>query len=151
MTDVADGPPTAGPGQDPDFDPGALAKTLLHTIRVATLATLNPDGAPFATLTAIGLDADGAPLLLLSRLAAHTQNLERDARLSLLLAQGGSGDPLAHPRLTLTGVAARTTDAAIRSRYLRRNPKAALYADFPDFSFWRVGLGGVHLTHKSVT
>ncbi len=133
------------PRQDPDFDPVGLAKRLLRQIRAATLATLTEDGAPFATLTAVATDYDGSPILLMSRLAAHTRNLERDARLSLLLAQSGSGDPLAHPRLTLLARAARTKDAALRARYLRRNPKAALYADFPDFSFWRAEVSAVHL------
>jgi putative heme iron utilization protein len=137
--------PGPGPGQDQDFDPVGLAKRLLRQIRPATLATLNEDGAPFATLTAVATDHDGAPILLMSRLAQHTRNLERDPRLSLLLAEGGSGDPLAHPRLTLIGAAARSGEPRLRARYLRRNPKAALYADFPDFSFWRVTLASVHL------
>ncbi|MGA8170176.1 MAG: pyridoxamine 5'-phosphate oxidase family protein, partial [Methylocystis sp.] len=144
--DAAPAPPLGpGPGQDPDFDPAGLAKRLLRQIRAATLATLTPDGAPFATLTTIATDYDGSPVLLMSRLAAHTRNLERDPRLSLLLAQGGSGDPMAHPRLTLLATAARTADPAPRARYLRRNPKAALYADFPDFSFWRADIVAVHL------
>jgi len=137
--------PPKDPRQDPDFDPVSLAKRLLRQIRAATLATLTEDGAPFATLTAVATDYDGAPILLMSRLAAHTRNLVRDPRLSLLLAQSGSGDPLAHPRLTLLARAARTKDAALRARYLRRNPKAALYADFPDFSFWRAEVSAVHL------
>jgi putative heme iron utilization protein len=137
--------PQKDPRQDPDFDPVGLAKRLLRQIRAATLATLTEDGAPFATLTAVATDYDGGPILLMSRLAAHTRNLERDARLSLLLAQSGSGDPLAHPRLTLLARAARTQDSALRARFLRRNPKAALYADFPDFSFWRAEVSAVHL------
>jgi heme iron utilization protein len=137
--------PAPGPGQDPDFDPAGLAKRLLREIRTAALATLDADGAPFATLTAIATDHDGSPVLLMSRLATHTRNLERDPRYSLLLAQGGGGDPLAHPRLTLVGTAARVVDPRLRGRYLRRNPKAALYADFPDFSFWRAEVLGVHL------
>ncbi len=151
MTTQAEAPPAPppgpgpGPGQDPDFDPVGLAKSLSRRIRAATLATLTADGAPFATLTTIATDYDGAPILLMSRLAAHTRNLERDPRLSLLLAQGGSGDPMAHPRLTLLARAARTGDPAARARYLRRNPKAALYADFPDFSFWRAEVAAVHL------
>lgn len=133
------------PRQDPNFDPKALSKQLLRVIRSGTLATLTTQGAPFATLTAVANHYDGSPILLLSRLALHTRNLERDPRCSLLLAQGGRGDPLAHPRLTLEAVAARTDDKAARNRFLRRNPKSALYADFPDFSFWRLEIVGVHL------
>lgn len=133
------------PRQDPGFDPVAESKHLLRVVRTATLATLSADGAPFATLTTIATDHDGAPILLISKLAHHTRNLERDGRCSLLLAQGGRGDPLAHPRLTLVATAARADSPRARARFLRRNPKAALYADFPDFSFWRAEVAGVHL------
>jgi putative heme iron utilization protein len=47
--------------------------------------------------------------------------------------------------LTLEAVAGRTADPAARARFLRRNPKSALYADFPDFSFWRLEITAVHL------
>lgn len=133
------------PRQDPSFDPAGESKRLLRAIRTATLATLTEAGAPFATLTALATGHDGTPILLLSRLALHTRNLERDGRCSLLLAQGGRGDPLAHPRLTLVCRAARTDRLEARARFLRRNPKAQLYADFPDFSFWRAEVEAVHL------
>ncbi|WP_424360060.1 HugZ family protein [Methylocystis parvus] len=137
--------PQRDPRQDPSFDPVGESKRLLRAIRTATLATLTESGAPFATLTAIATDHDGTPILLLSRLAHHTGNLERDGRCSLLLAQGGRGDPMAHPRLTLVAKAARTQAPSARARFLARNPKAQLYADFPDFSFWRAEIEAVHL------
>jgi putative heme iron utilization protein len=137
--------PPRDPRQPPDFEPFGESKRLLRAIRTASLATLTESGAPFATLTAIATDHDGTPILLLSTLAHHTRNLERDGRCSLLLAQGGRGDPMAHPRLTLVARAARTSSPQARERFLRRNPKARLYADFPDFSFWRAEIEGVHL------
>jgi putative heme iron utilization protein len=145
MTIDNNGAPPRDPRQDPSFDPVADSRRLLRTVRAATLATLTETGAPFASLTTIATDHDGTPLLLLSRLALHTRNLERDGRCSLLLAQGGRGDPLAHPRLTLVATAARTSQPAARARFLARNPKAQLYADFPDFSFWRAEIAAVHL------
>jgi hypothetical protein len=137
--------PARDPRQDPDFNPQAQSKHLLRAIRSGALATLTAEGGPFATLTAVATHHDGSPVLLLSRLAAHTRNLERDPRCSLLLVQGGRGDPMAHPRLTLEAIAAKTNDKIARERFLRRNPKSALYADFPDFSFWRLEITGVHL------
>jgi len=32
----------------------------------------------------------------------------------------------------------------VRHRFLARHPEAAFYADFPDFSFWRLNLEGAH-------
>jgi putative heme iron utilization protein len=96
-------------------------------------------------LVNVATDYDGSPLLLMSRLAAHTLNLERDRRCSLLLSQSGKGDPLAHPRLTLIGRAERTKDEHVRGRFLRRHPKSELYAGFADFSFWRLSVERAHL------
>jgi len=130
---------------DPGFDAAGLAKHLLRTIRSGALATLGPDGVPFATLVTVATDPDGSPLLLTSRLSGHTANMEREPRVSILLAQTGKGDPLAHPRLTVMGRAERTGEPRVRARFLARHPKAELYADFADFSFWRVEIAGGHL------
>jgi putative heme iron utilization protein len=129
----------------PSFDAVGLGKHLLRTVRSGALATIDPEGAPFATLVTVATDVDGSPLLLTSRLSGHTGNMEREPRVSILLAQTGKGDPLAHPRLTVMGRAARADAPRIRARFLARHPKAALYVDFPDFSFWRVEVSGGHL------
>ena len=124
----------------PDAELQAAARALLRRALTASLATLAAEG-PFASLVTVATDPAGAPLLLLSDLSAHTRHLRADPRLSLLLVETGKGDPLAHPRLTLGGTAtrlARADDAAARARFLRRHPKAALYADFGDFAFWRL-------------
>lgn len=123
-----------------------LARTLLRQVRVGALATLDRgNGSPFASLVTVATDADGSPLMLLSRLSAHTLNLEADSRASILLAAQGKGDPLAHPRLTVVGRASRTEEAAVASRFLSRHPKAELYAGFADFSFWRLRVEEAHL------
>ena len=135
----------------PDFDPKALGKSLLRSIRGGTLATLDRNtGHPFASLVNVATDADGSPLILTSRLSTHTANIEVDGRSSLLLAQTGKGDPLAHPRLTVLGrfvQVARDSadDARVRRRFLARHPKAELYAGFGDFSFWRMDIASAHL------
>ena len=130
----------------PEFDGIGLARRLLRTVRAGALATLDKDsGGPFASLVSVATDVDGSPLMLISRLAAHTTNLDKDPRASLLLAAGGKGDPLAHPRLTLTGAVEAAPDPRIRRRFLTRHPKAELYADFPDFSFCRLSVETGHL------
>jgi putative heme iron utilization protein len=81
----------------------------------------------------------------MSGLSAHTQNLRQDPRASILLAQGGKGDPLAHPRLTVIGRLETTAEPRARRRFLARHSKAKLYADFGDFAFWRMDVLGAHL------
>ncbi|WP_340115975.1 DUF2470 domain-containing protein [Pelagibius sp. 7325] len=131
-----------------DDDARRLAKDLLRRARHGALATLDPaDGMPLATRTALATDMDGAPVFLTSTLSTHTQALLADARCSLLVGEPGKGDPLAHPRLTISGRARRIAgpDAGgdparerLKRRYLARHPKAELYVDFADFGFWRL-------------
>ena len=132
--------------EPPDFDARSLARTLLRTVRSGALATLvHATGAPFSSLVSVATDVDGAPLFLVSALSAHTANLDADPRASLLLAAGGRGDPLAHPRLTLGGTVDVSTEPRLRRRFLARHPKAELYADFGDFTFRRLAVENVHL------
>jgi hypothetical protein len=138
--------PPFAPIKENSFDGLALARRLLRAIPVGALATLAKDTLyPFATLTSVATLHDGAPLLLLSTLAHHTVNLHADSRASLLLAEGGKGDPLTHPRLTVVGRLTPHVDPQARKRFLRRHPKAELYADFADFGFWRLDPEAAHL------
>jgi len=93
-------------------------------------------------------DDHGAPLLLISTMAMHTQNLEADPRASLLVTQPGwADDPLAGGRVTLMGRALRVPAperAAARERYLERQPRAAYWVDFEDFGFWRLEVSDVY-------
>jgi putative heme iron utilization protein len=141
ITPRAEPLPEPGAGDHP-----ALARALLREALTASLATLDPGGGhPFVSLVTVATDHDGAPLLLASRLALHSRNMAADGRVSLLLARGGRGDPLAHPRLTLSGLATPAEAPHLRGRFLARHPKAALYIDFSDFRFWRVCPLAAHL------
>lgn len=134
-----------------NFDPRILAKTLLRATRAGTLATIDRNtGHPFASLVNVATDVDGSPVILTSRLSTHTANLEADGRASVLLAETGKGDPLAHPRLTVLGDFSRverdnTDEARVRRRFLARHPKSELYAGFGDFAFWRMKVASAHL------
>lgn len=138
------GPPPADPVRDVDDDARRLARRLLADAGHGALATLEPDtGHPMASRCAIALDADGVPLLLVSALSAHTGALRADPRCSILVGEPGAGDALAHPRLTVVGRArvilpGKQAATQARTRWLERHPKAALYVDFADFSFWRL-------------
>jgi putative heme iron utilization protein len=129
-----------------EFDAKAEAKRLMRLARTAALATLDrASGAPLATLVAVASDYDGAPLLLLSSLAAHTKNLAVHPVASVLLTSaGGRGDPLNRPRLTLGGPLAPHDDARAFARYVARNPKSKLYASFSDFRLFRMAVEAVH-------
>ncbi len=142
-------PQVSGPTDGDSFNPLFCTRQLLRGLRSGTLATLQADGGPFASLVSIASGIDGTPVTLISRLAVHTQNIARDSRVSLLLAHAGGGDadddPASHPRVSLSGWAEITTDANDRRRFLARHPHAAVYADFADFAFYRLVPDSIHL------
>src|SRR5688572_1060664 len=130
----------------PDFDPKTAAKKLLREGRSGALATLMPaSGDPYCSLVNIATGADGAPLLLISRLAVHTKNVLADPRVSLMIDERKEGDPLQGARVMLMGMAAATDDPEVRRRYLARQPEAEMFAGFADFAFYRMALKAAHL------
>jgi putative heme iron utilization protein len=119
------------------------ARALLAAESVGVLSTLSVHrpGFPYGSVTPYALSAQGAPLLLLSRLAAHTKNLLADPRASLFIGdRSAAEDPQAGARISLLGrvtplPAGEEGDA--RGRYLAAWPRAADYLALGDFSFWR--------------
>jgi hypothetical protein len=128
-----------------DFNPSRTAKRLLREAGEGALATLSPGGAPYASLVTVATAMDGAPILLLSRLARHTANVGADPRVALLLGGERKGDPLEGARISLAGTLARIDDPTVRRRFLARHPSAGAYAGFSDFGFWRMEVSGAHL------
>lgn len=131
------------------FQPSEIVRSLLRRSRQGALATLMPGtGDPYCSLVASATDTDGAPLLLISRLAVHTKNILADPRVSLMLDERTAGDPLEGARIMLAGRAKRLAGgeaASARRRYLAAHPAAETFADFPDFSFFRIEASGAHL------
>ena len=114
------------------------ARCLLRRCRVASLAVI-ADHRPLQALVTPAIAADGAPLLLLSTLAAHTNALVQQSACALLLVGPAlDANPQTSPRLSLTGHARRSDDKADRDRYLAIHPYARLYADFADFGLFRI-------------
>ncbi|CAI9409885.1 hypothetical protein ANOBCDAF_02140 [Pleomorphomonas sp. T1.2MG-36] len=137
---------------DASFDAPDMARRILRSAATASLGTLATDGGPFVTFVTVATDIDGAPLILVSGLAAHTRHLDRDDRASLLMqAPAGAGeDPLTGARLTLIGrfrgmAGDEDAHAHLLKRFLARHPKAEGYAGFGDFSIHRMVVDGAHL------
>ncbi len=120
----------------------AQARGFVRESAHGALATLEQGtGWPLASRVSLAVDADGVPMILISRLSAHYGALEGDARCSLLLGEAGDGDPLRYPRITVVCLATKvSTDhrAAAKQEFLKRHPAAEMYADFTDFDFWRL-------------
>jgi len=120
------------------------ARTLLALSSVATLSTLSRKhpGFPFGSLMPYALDALGRPLLLISNMAMHTQNLKADPHTSLFVTQTAvDGDPLGSARATLVGLAAPVPAPDLpsaRELYLNRHENSRYWVDFQDFTFFRI-------------
>lgn len=130
--------------------PGPIAaRDLLHLAGRGALGTLLSDGSgqPFVSAIEFAPDADNAPVFLISRLAEHTKNLERDARVSLLLtAAADDRGLLAQARMTMVGKARRFEPTpALVARFLRYLPDAERYLALGDFGFFRLQVARARL------
>ncbi len=127
----------------PADEAAAAARALLASESVGVLSTLSVRraGTPYGSITPYALGPDGAPLLLLSGLAAHTHNLRADPRAGLFVGdRSAAADPQAGARVSLLGrVVPLSADLEpeARARYLARWPQAAQYLAMKDFAFWR--------------
>jgi heme iron utilization protein len=130
--------------RETDEDARELARRLIATAPYAAIAVIDPVTLyPNSSRVLTATDNAGIPIILVSGLSAHTRALAASPRCSLLVGEPGKGDPLAWPRLSLQcdaeAIPSDHPDRShLRSRFLRRHKKAALYADFPDFLFFRL-------------
>jgi len=126
------------------------ARTLVYLARIGSLSTLSrkQPGFPFGSVMPYGLDEHGRPILLISTMAMHTQNLQADPRASLLVTQpDASGDPLGAPRATLVGnvpAIPASEVAEARRLYLKCYANSKHWVDFEDFSFYRMDVVDVY-------
>ena len=130
-----------------DGEPGvAEVSALLEAESVGLLSTtsVHRPGYPYGSLTPFAVSSRGAPLLLLSGLAAHTKNLLADPRACLFVGdRSAAEDPLAGARVSLLGRAARVPGADepdARARYVARHPRAAAYLELGDFALWELAV-----------
>ena len=114
-------------------------------------------GFPFGSVVPYCLDDQGRPLILISRIAQHTHNLQRDPKCSLLVGERDAEDVQAVGRVTVMAEAQKVTDeAAVEAaaqRYYRYFPESESYHSAHDFDFWVLapvryryigGFGAIH-------
>ncbi len=132
-----------------NFSAADLTRSLLRRSRQGALATLmRGSGDPYCSLVNVASASDGSPILLISRLALHTQNILDDPRVSLMLDERAEGDPLEGARIMLAGRAEQASaidELVFRRRYLNAHPSAEVFVNFEDFSFFRIRPAAAHL------
>ncbi len=132
------------------------ARQLLRAHRYGALSTLSKkfDGHPFGSITPYLVDHDGSLLILISALAEHTKNIQRDPRVSLITHNQEDPHIQTQGRITAVGTASLVAERReAGKRYLRYFPEAQTYYDMPDFEFYRIvpqalryigGFGDIH-------
>ncbi len=133
-------PPLVQTERAPRRSSAEEARTLLAATDVGALASLSADSYPWSSLVGFAALGDGTPVLLVSTMAEHGRNLERDPRASLMVAHPVRElDQLAHGRLTLAARAERPEgeeQERARKAFLAAIPAANAYEPFVDFSLW---------------
>jgi putative heme iron utilization protein len=116
------------------------ARNYLRARQHGMLATISRrlQGYPYGSVVPFVLDHAANPVILISRLAEHTRNLQADRRTSLLVHEP-SDDVQSGARLTLVGNAdLLEEDPRLKQRFLRYLPHAEQLLALGDFDFWRI-------------
>ena len=120
-------------------------RELLATRRVAALGTLHA-GVPYVSMVPFALLPDGSAFLIhVSGLSAHTGDMLKDPRVSLLVMAPEGPELMAQelPRVTIQGKAAEIAEPsgeydAGMACYLERFPDAAPMFQLGDFSLFTI-------------
>jgi len=118
-----------------DDESTQLLAQLIRTQRVASLGTLR-DGSPFVSMVLYAPAEDFRTYYIhTSRLAYHTQDILRDPRVSLMIAEADDGtrDPQTLARVSILGsagiVSEEEADYANRKGFSKHAPALPLYTE----------------------
>ena len=126
------------------------ARDLVQERKFGFLATISErmSGYPFGSVMPYAADTQGRPLVLISMLAVHTQNLLASPKASLLVYEPAvEAEPLSAARMNLLGEVRQVPEfeaIEARSIYLERHPEAAPYIDFGDFALYRMDIVDIY-------
>ncbi|MBT3917258.1 MAG: DUF2470 domain-containing protein [Rhodospirillaceae bacterium] len=127
------------------------SRQIVRSARKAFLNTLaNPADSSFAGWPSSSMVTtvaawDCSPVLMLSDIAYHAQNIQADARCAILFdGTSGYANPQEGPRVSVVGQLKKTNDNKLHARFLNRHPGARLYAGFGDFNFYKMKVEKFH-------
>ena len=118
------------------------AKALLRRARYGVLSTFSKQvpGYPFGSVLPCALTTVGEPILFISTLAAHTQNILADPHVSFTAVEPDKpAETQANGRFTYMGIAEAVPEEQVdrlRERFVTLVPGAKLYSSFGDFKFY---------------
>src|SRR5258706_7626223 len=133
---------------------GMEARRLVRKFAGGVLATqsLKFPGYPYASSLPFCTDQRGRVVVLISHLAEHTQNADRDPKAGFMVSPL-TRDLQEEARVSMIGDIAAIDDDAVRARYLRYFPEARQYLQIGGLRFFRLeprslryiaGFGSLH-------
>jgi putative heme iron utilization protein len=121
-----------------------LAQILRET-RIAALATLRNGAPAISMVTYAAADDFSAFYLHVSQLSQHTQDMEKDKHINLLVTEPDDGreDPQTLVRVSIRGNAEMIPVGApgympAKNLYMARFPQVTSLFEFGDFELWRI-------------
>jgi heme iron utilization protein len=122
-----------------------LLANLLRGVRIAALATLRDEEPQLSMVPFIVVEDFSAFYIHVSRLAQHTVEMQKNKRVSLLIAEADDGrpDPQTLVRVFVRGTAGILQNGEpgftpLKEQYLARFPESEPFFKLDDFSFWRI-------------
>ena len=128
-----------------DVNSEKLLVNVIRNTRLASLGTLR-DGAPFVSLVAYVPAIDFSAFYIhVSRLAQHTVDMQKDKRISLMIAEtdDGRADPQTLVRVSLRGVAEFMPPGEpgympVKALYMDCFPESEPLFKLADFGLWKL-------------
>lgn len=122
-------------------------RSLMKNERVACLST-NYKDTPFGSTVPFALDSKGIPIVVLSSLAIHSKNLDKNDKCSLMVMKEDKEDPFNSKRVTFLGKMVKISDEKqieqLKKIFVERHKSAKEFIDFGDFSFFKMEIDKIY-------
>ena len=109
---------------------------------VLSTQSLAEPGYPFGSITPYIITADGDIAIFISHLAEHSQNIQANPKVSLIIFDpADANDPSAGARITcLANAELAQNKTMLRQHYLQQFPEAEITLGLPGFHFYLLKL-----------
>ncbi len=128
-----------------DMQSEKLLVHILANVRIAALGTVQDEEPRVSMVAFVPAHDFSAYYVHVSRLAQHTVDMQKNKRVSLLIAEpdDGRADPQTLARLSIRGSAQFMENgepgyAPVKDMYIERFPASAPLFKLEDFGLWRI-------------
>ena len=128
-----------------DVQSEKLLAHLIRSTRTAGLGTLRDEAPHVSMIAFVSAENLSEFYIHVSRLAQHTMDMQKDKRVSLLIAETDDAriDPQTLARVSIRGIAALMQNGEpgytrIKNLYTERFPQAIPLFKLADFGLWRI-------------